>query len=62
MEDLIEKALVLSESNDQLESTCRGFKDLVFERKKSNSFMHVSHWTPTLWFSKLSFWRMCMDY
>ena len=47
MEDPIERALVWSESNDQLESECVCFKDLSSERGRSNSSMHVGHWTPT---------------
>ena len=47
MEDPIKRALVWSESNDQLESECMNFKDLYSERGKSNSIMHVGHWTPT---------------
>ena len=47
MEDPIERALVWSESNDQLESECVGFKDSFIERGESDSVMHVSHWTPT---------------
>ena len=43
MEDSIEKALVWSEPNDQLESESAGFKDLSSLRETSNSVMHVGH-------------------
>ena len=45
MEDPIEKALVWSESNDQLESESVGFKNLSSARERSDSAMHVGHWT-----------------
>ena len=47
MEDLIERALVGSESNDQLEFECICHKDLVIAREGSDSIMHVRHWTLT---------------
>ena len=43
MEDPIERALVWSESNDQLESESVGFKDSSNVREWSDSIMHVSH-------------------
>ena len=47
IEDPIERALVWSESNDQLESECIGSKDSIIMRGGSDSIMHVGHWTPT---------------
>ena len=68
--------LVQNESNDQLESECMSFKDLSSERGRSNSIMHVGHWTLTFElvapsaikpvFSEeqppILNWRMCIDY
>ena len=47
MEDPIAKALVWSESNDELESESVGFKDSFSARQGSNSVMHMGHWIPT---------------
>ena len=47
MEDPIERALVWSESNDQLESECVESKESYIERVRSESVMHVGRWTPT---------------
>ena len=67
MNDSIQRALVWSESNDQLESECMSFKDLYSEREKSNSIMHVGHWTPTFELFALSvkaslFWRVTTNF
>ena len=43
MEDPIERALVWSESNNQLESKCVGSKDSSIERVRSESVLHVGH-------------------
>ena len=46
MEDPIKRALVWSESNDQLEFKCVGFKFSSIQRGRSNSIMHVGHLDP----------------
>ena len=43
MEGPIERALVWSELNEQLEFESVGFKDLSNVREWSDSIMHVSH-------------------
>ena len=47
MEDPIERALVWSESNDQLKSERVGPTESSIERVRSKSIMHVGHWSPT---------------
>ena len=47
MEDSIERTVVWNESNDQLESECVESKESYIERVRSESVMHVGHWTPT---------------
>ena len=47
MKDPIERSLVWSEPNDQLESECIGFRDLSIAREGSDYIMHVGYWTPT---------------
>ena len=44
MEDPIERALVQSEPNDQLENECMSLRDLSIE---SNFIMHMGLWTST---------------
>ena len=43
MENPIERALVWSESNDQLESECVRSKESSFERVRNEFVMHVGH-------------------
>ncbi|GFZ06767.1 hypothetical protein Acr_18g0009370 [Actinidia rufa] len=43
----IERALVWSESHDQLESESVSFRDASIVNEESDSVMHVGHWTPT---------------
>ena len=43
IEDPIERALVWSESNDQLESECIGSKDPVIARGGRDSIIHVGN-------------------
>ena len=47
IEDPIERALVWTESHDQLESKCISSKDPVIARGGSDSIMHVGHWIHT---------------
>ena len=47
MTDPIEKSLVWSESNDQLESECKDFGDMSIAREGSHSIMNVGHSTLT---------------
>ena len=46
-EDPIEKTLVWSEPNDQLESKCVGSKESSIKRVNSESVMYVGHLIPT---------------
>ena len=46
MDDPIKKALVWSESNDQLECDSVSLKDSSTAREGSDFVMHMDHWTP----------------
>ena len=48
MEDSIERTLVWSEPNDQLEFESVCFRDLSCVREESDSVMYVGHWTLLL--------------
>ena len=47
MEDPIERTLVWSKPNDQLESECTGFRDLSIARGGNDCILNVGHWIPT---------------
>ena len=47
MDDPVERALVWSKPNDQLESECISYQDPSRIVEESEHCMHVGHWTPT---------------